>query len=106
MEEVASQRYRRHKGIKMHRYQLEYTDTFAGEANYSWVTRRGLTVSEPQGEGAKARKEYDRRVKREAKAAVSLTGIRGQWSEYGDTMEFRPSGMCRVLFVTFDCTCK
>jgi hypothetical protein len=88
----------------MHRYQLEYTDTFSGEANYSWVTRRGLTVSDPDGDNAAARKRYLARVKREAKAAVGLTGIRGEWSEYGDTMEFRPRGMCRILFVNWDCT--
>lgn len=85
----------------MHRYEIEYTDTFGGEANYAWVQRRGLTVSEPDGDDAASRRRYLARVKREAKAAMGLTGIRGEWCEYGDTMEFRPRGMCRVIFVTW-----
>lgn len=90
--------------MTMHRYDLEYTDTFGGEANYCWVNRRGLTVSDPDGDDAKARKRYLARVKREAKAAMNLTGVRGSWSDYGDTMEFRPRNMCTVLFVTWhDC---
>lgn len=73
-------------------FQIEYTDTFGGEANYSWVRRKTLEaandISTPE-------------LKRLAKGAMGLSGTRGVWSEYGDTMEFKPRGMCTVMFVTF-----
>lgn len=88
----------------VNRYDLEYTDTFGGAANYCWVRRRTLTLPLSNAEGAKARKAYDARIKREAKAAIGLTGIRGEWSDLGDGFEFRPRGMCTVLFVSWhDC---
>ncbi|NDC09942.1 MAG: hypothetical protein EBZ75_11500 [Oxalobacteraceae bacterium] len=88
----------------VNRYDLEYTDTFGGEANYCWVKRRVLTLSLADGDDAKARKRYDARVKREAKAAMGLTGIRGEWNNTGGDLEFRPRNMCTVLFVSWhDC---
>ena len=70
----------------------EYTDTFGREANYSWVKR----VCLPYIEGEK-RPATMRRVKRE----LGLTGLQGRTQDYGDVIEFRPYGMCTVLFVTF-----
>jgi len=71
------------------RYQVELTDTFGDEANYAWVTRAEI---EP--------KTHSRRsIMRAAKAAVGITGSRGQVSDYGDSWDFRPSGVCMVLFV-------
>ncbi|MFM7009051.1 MAG: hypothetical protein ACKO0Z_06910 [Betaproteobacteria bacterium] len=84
------------------RYQVELTDTFGGEANYSWVKRRAIRLPLANAEGAAARRAYDAKIKREAKAAVGLTGIRGQWTDFGDGFEFRPRGMCQVLFVNYD----
>lgn len=71
---------------------VEYTDTFGGEANYSWVERVNLTF--PSGVS-------DRAVMRAAKAAMGLTGVRGRRADYGDTLEFRPYGEATVLFVSF-----
>jgi hypothetical protein len=73
-------------------FDCEYTDTFGGEANYSWVRRAEIAVPEhaPQ-----------RTVMRPAKAALGLTGCAGKTTSYGDTYEFRPAGSCTVLFVTF-----
>ena len=88
------------------KWDLEYTDTLGGEANYCWVKRRTLSVAydDSMGEGVAMRKYRDRRTKAQAKEAMGLKGVRGEWSEYGDTYEFRPRGMCTVLFVTFhDC---
>lgn len=82
-------------------YVLEYTDTFGGEANYCWVKRRVLTLSPANGDDAKARKRYSARVRRGAKRAIGLTGVRGEWTDYGDMMEFRPRNLCTVLFVTW-----
>lgn len=92
-----------------HKFNVEYTDTFGGEANYSWVTRKTVTVPELTHYGydgstgyAKANKAQEREVARLAKAAVGLTGVKGRSYWYGDSWEFRPYNSCTVLFATFD----
>lgn len=82
----------------MNKYTVEYTDTFGGEANYSWVKRASLT-EQMRCDGAKELRACEARIRRKAKAAVGLSGVRGQWCDIGDVMEFRPYGMCTVLFV-------
>lgn len=91
----------------MHTHDVEYTDTFGGEANYAWVRRHSVTMPELTHYGydggtnyAKANKIYERELMRRAKAAVGLTGVRGVSSWHGDQGEFRPYGMCTVLFIT------
>ena len=71
---------------------IEYTDTFGGEANYSWVKRTAI----PGRMGISQREAM-----RRAKAAVGLTGVRGRTYNNSDYIEFRPYGMCTVLFVEF-----
>jgi len=71
------------------RYQVELTDTFGGEANYAWVRRAEI---EPK-RGSR------RSIMRAAKAAMGITGARGQLSDFGDSWDFRPSGACLVMFV-------
>ena len=73
-------------------WHCEYTDTFGGEANYSWVRR----VNIPHREG-----EAQASVMRRAKAALGLTGARGVTTSFGDCFEFRPYGVACVAFVTF-----
>lgn len=91
-----------------HTYRVEYTDTFAGEANYGWL--RCSTVTMPElthygydgGNGyAKANKVFQRELMKRAKAAVGLTGARGVTYHHGDMSEFRPYGAATVLFVTY-----
>lgn len=91
-------------------YAIEYTDTFGGEANYSWVRRAKVEMPElthygytgsTDGSHAKANRAHDRELMRRAKAAVGLTGVRGVKTDFGDTIEFRPYGSCTVLFVTY-----
>jgi hypothetical protein len=91
----------------MNRHEIEYTDTFSGEANYSWVRRASVAMPELTHYGydggtnyAKANKAYNRELMRRAKAAVGLTGVRGVRSSHGETIEFRPHGSCTVLFVS------
>lgn len=79
-------------------YDIELTDTFGGEANYCWVRRKPLRVFIPAG---LTRKQEDSRIKRAAKKAMGLTGMRGDWSDYGDQFDFRPRGPTVVLFVTW-----
>lgn len=70
---------------------VEYTDTFSGEANYSWVRRAELTI--PDGLS-------DLTVMRRAKLAIGINGFRGRTYSHGDTWEFRPYGACTVMFAS------
>ena len=73
--------------------QIELTDTFCGEANYSWVKRR---------ENVQFREDAkDAEIKRITKREIGLSGVKGKWTSFGDMLEFRPYGVCQVLFVTF-----
>lgn len=90
-----------------HIYDIEYTDTFGGEANYSWVTRKQVTMPDwdklPSWDenGRKEPKGYRPMLMRKAKASVGLTGVRGVTTDFGEGYEFRPYRMCTVLFITF-----
>jgi hypothetical protein len=82
-------------------YEVEYTDTFGGEANYSWVRRHLIRLPMTDAEGREARARYDRRLRRIAKATMGLTGHPGRWEEIGGDLAFYPRGMCRVMLVTW-----
>lgn len=71
-------------------YPIEMTDTFGGEANYSWV-RRG----EIRADAKTSRLAIVRRAKRWA----GLSGVRCDVCDFGDTIEIRPRGRCVVVFV-------
>lgn len=90
------------------KYQIEYTDTFCGEANYSWVIRETIHMPELTAYGydggtnyAAANKRYERELMRRAKAAVGLTGARGRKDNWGDTIAFRPYKSATVMFVSW-----
>lgn len=92
----------------MNTYDVEYTDTFAGEANYCWVKRETIIVPELTHYGydgsqgyARANRIAERELMRKAKAAVGLTGVRGRKENIGETIAFYPYGSCTVMFVTF-----
>jgi hypothetical protein len=95
------------KGKTMHIYSVEYTDTFAGEANYSWVNRKTVVMPDLTHYGydgthyAKPAKVFDRELMRKAKAAVGLTGVRGTVYRHGDEIEFRPYRSATVLFISY-----
>lgn len=72
--------------------EIEVTDTFGGEANYSWVNR--YTLRHPAGMHKQERM-------RQIKALIGWTGIRCEVSDYGGTLDIRPRGMCQVCFVTW-----
>ena len=90
-----------------HKYHVEYTDTFGGEANYSWVNRSVISVPEWDhfkgwdGNGRIEPKGYRQFLMRKAKASMGLTGRRGVVTDFGDTIEFRPYGSCTILFITW-----
>lgn len=90
------------------KYNVELTDTFGGDANYSWVNRETVTMPELTHYGydggtnyAKANKVYQRELMRKAKAAMGLTGVKGRVSSYGDAIEFRPYGLLQVMFISW-----
>lgn len=92
----------------MNTYDIEYTDTFGGEANYCWVKRATVAMPELTHYGydggtnyRKANRVFTRELMRKAKAAVGLTGVRGRREEWGDTIAFYPYGSATVLFISF-----
>ena len=89
------------------RFNVEYTDTFGGEANYCWVRRATVFMPELTHYGydgsrnyTKTSRVFDRELMKKAKAAVGLTGVRGARASIGDTLEFRPYRSATVMFVT------
>ncbi|NYG46379.1 hypothetical protein GGD67_003850 [Bradyrhizobium sp. IAR9] len=81
------------KSIKRETFKMdvELTDTFGGEANYSWVKRATLTF--PVGAS-------DRAIMRAAKQAMGLSAVRGRLDSHGDAFEFRPYRTATVMFVS------
>ena len=89
-------------------YDIEYTDTFGGEANYCWVKRASVSMPELTHYGydggtnyVRANKTFTRELMKRAKAKMGLTGVRGTRFDHGDMIEFRPYRSCTVLFVTY-----
>ena len=89
-------------------YEYEYTDTFAGEANYCWVKRGKVTMPELTHycyDGlngySHANRVASRELMKHVKRQLGLTGVRGRVSHHGDMTEFKPYGMSTVLFITF-----
>jgi len=72
------------------RYNVEYTDTFGQDANYSWVRRATIEAPDNATKGL---------LMRRAKKALGLSGIRGRVTDFGDMIDFRPYGSCTVLFI-------
>ena len=71
-------------------WNLELTDTFGGQANYSWCNRETIELPETAS---------DRQIITAAKAALGLTGQRCRRFSYGEGFELRPVGACAVAFI-------
>ena len=89
-------------------FSYEYTDTFAGEANYCWVKRGTVSVPELTHYGydglhgyTKANARQSRHIMRKVKAALGLSGVRGKREDGGGTIVWRPYGAATVLFITY-----
>ena len=72
-------------------YQVEYTDTFAGEANYCWVRRAKVEANDLMQALRKWRAELGMRGWR---GDITMTG--------GDMIAWKPRGCCTILFVSWD----
>jgi hypothetical protein len=75
-------------------FDVEKTDTYGGEANYSWVERYSIDV--PEGIS-------DLALVRRAKKLLGYTGIRCRVDNYGDSLVITPPRWsCTVGFVTLN----
>lgn len=73
---------------------IEVTDTFGGEANYSWVRRWTLQADD---------KPSRRAIVRRCKATANI-GCRHKTTDYGDMirLDFQPGGWLACMFITFE----
>ena len=79
-------------GTPIIRWNAELTDTFGGEANYSWVQREQLKINSNYC-GAW--------IVRTAKAAFGLTSVPHKTTDFGDSMRIDFPSINSVLFL--DC---
>lgn len=68
----------------------EYTDTFNGEANYSWVKRGSVSLPE---------KSSDLAIVRAVKKEIGLSGVDCKREIWGDQIVLKPKGYCRIVFI-------
>jgi len=76
----------------MQKFNIEYTDTFGGEANYSWVRRATIEVPDNAS---------DLTLVRLAKKVIGLTGVKCKREQWGDDIVLRPYSSCTICFITF-----
>jgi len=74
-------------------YTAEFTDTYGGEANYSWVRR--ATFEAPADISTRA-------LMQRAKKEIGITGTRGRRETWGEIEVFYPAGTCTVLFIEYN----
>lgn len=74
-------------------YKVEYTDTYNGEANYSWV-RRAEFAAPPNCPNLTL-------IKR-AKHLMGLEGLRGRTESLGYGLRYQPSNSGTVLFILWE----
>jgi hypothetical protein len=72
--------------------QIEVTDTFGGEANYSWVRRYKITDAAGLS---------DAQLVRRAKRAAGWTGTRCEKDDSGGMITLRPRNACQIMFINY-----
>ena len=72
---------------------FEVTDTFGGQANYSWV-KRGFMLFKKE--------PTSRQIVLALKKFAGLTGVRCYKIDYGDMIDLRPVGICIVAFANVE----
>ena len=70
-------------------WDIEVTDTFGGQANYSWVYRYAIRMPDDISDLALVRR---------IKSVAGYSGIRGRATVMGDSVEIRFPGRCVVIF--------
>ena len=71
------------------KYEIEMTDTFGGEANYSWVRRATFEAPDNASNALLVRR---------AKKALEITGNH-KTSDFGDGLELRFPNCCMIAFI-------
>lgn len=71
-----------HPGI----WRVTHTDTFGGEANFSWVNKWDFPGEKPPSIRA-------------VKKLTGLTGIRCVVEDMGEGISIKPRGLCQIVFV-------
>lgn len=82
-----------YKGNKMTKVSVTQTDTFGGEANYSWANRYEFAIHSSASQ---------RNIVRKAKALAGMTGVKADTYDYGDSFTIKPRGYNQVIFVDFE----
>jgi hypothetical protein len=72
---------------KMHKVRVTITDTFGGEANYSWVQFHEVYVP------------IDRDPIRYIKKQIGWTGVKCDKEDWGCTIVLRPRGQCVIIMI-------
>lgn len=75
------------------KYSAELTDTFGGDANYSWVRRRVFEAPDNASNALLVRR---------AKRELGLSGPH-RTEQWGDVIAIRPTGACLIAFIEATC---
>ena len=78
---------------KMMKVTVTQTDTFNGEANYSWANRYEFAINSEASQ---------RNIVRKAKFLAGMTGVKSDTYDYGESLTIKPRGYHQVIFVDFE----
>lgn len=70
---------------------IEHTDTFGGEANYSWCNRYTMKFDKVVS---------NRTLVRRAKALCGFTGVKCRSERFWDLIALYPVNTCQVIFIS------
>jgi hypothetical protein len=78
---------------KMMKVTVTQTDTFNGEANYSWANRYEFAINSGASQ---------RNIVRKAKLLAGMTGVKADTYDYSESLTIKPRGYNQVIFVDFE----
>lgn len=78
---------------KMMKVVVTQTDTFGGEANYSWANRYEFAIHSEASQ---------RNIVRKAKSLAGMTGVKSDTYDYDMGLTIKPRGYNQVIFVDFE----
>ena len=78
---------------KMMKVVVTQTDTFGGEANYSWANRYEFAIHSEASQ---------RNIVKKAKFLAGMTGVKSDTYDYGESLTIKPRGYNQVIFVDFE----
>jgi hypothetical protein len=78
---------------KMMKVVVTQTDTFGGEANYSWANRYEFAIHKSTSQ---------RNIVRKAKSLAGMTGVKSDTYDYDVGLTIKPRGYNQIIFVDFE----